>query len=77
MEKLIVDRIVGDIVVLEKEDRSHIEVSLLEIGLDIKEGSLLLFDGSVYSVDEDSEAARRKKLFEMQERLKKEKPYVS
>ena len=71
MKKLIVDRIVGDIVVLEKEDRSHIEVSLSEIGLDIKEGSVLLFDGSVYSADEDGEAARRKKLFELQQKLKK------
>lgn len=71
MKKLIVDRIVGDIVVLEKEDRSHIEVSLSEIGLDIKEGSILLFDGSVYSADEDSESARRKKLFELQQKLKK------
>ena len=71
MEKLIVDRIVGEIAVLEKENRSHIEVPLSEIGLDIKEGSVLLFDGSVYSADEDSEAARRKKLFEMQKKLKK------
>ena len=35
MEKLIVDRIVGDIAVLEKEDRSHIEVPLSEISAGI------------------------------------------
>ena len=70
MEKLIVDRIVGDIVVLEKDDRSHTEVSLTDIGFDIKEGSVLLFDGFGYTVDVDSEAERRKKIFEMQERLK-------
>ncbi len=70
MEKLIVDRIVGDIAVLEKEDRSHIKVSLSEIGFDIKEGTVLLFDGARYTADEDSEAARRKKIFEMQQRLK-------
>ena len=70
MEKLIVDRMVGDVAVLEKVDKSHIEVSLTQIGLDIKEGSVLIFDGSVYSADEDSEAARRKKLFEMQQKLK-------
>ena len=70
MEKLIVDRIVGDIAVLEKEDRSHVEVSLSEINLDIKEGRVLLFDGSVYTADKESDDARRKKLFEMQERLK-------
>ena len=71
MEKLIVDRIVGDIAVLEKEDRSHIEVPLSEISAGFKEGSVLLFDGSVYTADEASEEARRKKLFEMQQQLKK------
>lgn len=71
MEKLTVDRIVGDIAVLEKEDKSHIEVSLSEIGLDIKEGSVLIFDGDRYSADKVSEEERRRKLFEMQERLKK------
>ncbi len=71
MEKLIVDRIVGDIAVLEKEDRSHVEVSLSEICFDIKEGSILLFDGVRYTADKVSEDDRRKKLFEMQERLKR------
>lgn len=71
MEKLTVDRIVGDIAVLEKEDKSHIEVSLSEIGLDIKEGSVLIFDGDRYSADKAGEDERRRKLFLMQERLKK------
>lgn len=71
MEKLIVDRIVGNIAVLEKEDRSHIEVPADEIGVDIKEGSVLLFDGERYSADKNSEDERRKKIFEMQERLKR------
>ena len=71
MERLIVDRIVGDIAVLEKDDRSHIEVSLADIGLDIKEGSILLFDGAEYTADKASEDERRKKLFEMQQRLKR------
>ena len=70
MEKLIVDRIVGDIAVLEKEDKSHIEVSLTQIGFDIKEGSVLLFDDLKYTADEDSEATRRKRIFEMQQKLK-------
>ena len=70
MEKLIVDRVVGDIAVLEKEDRSHIEVLLADICLDIKEGSILLFDGVEYTADEASEVLRRKKIFEMQQKLK-------
>ncbi len=71
MEKLTVDRIIGDVAVLEKEDKSHIEVPVSEIGLDIKEGSVLLFDGVRYSADKVSEEERRRKLFLMQERLKK------
>lgn len=71
MEKFIVDRIIGDTAVLERDDRSHIEVLLSDIGIDIKEGSVLLFDGVRYSADEASEDVRRKKLFEMQERLKR------
>ena len=70
MEKLIVDRIVAYTAVLEKDDRSHIEVSLSDIDIDIKEGSVLLFDGVRYTADKASEEERRKKLFEMQERLK-------
>ena len=71
MEKLIVDRIVGDVVVLEKEDRRHVEVALSEIGFEVKEGSVLLFDGEVYTADKVSEDERRKKLFVMQEKLKR------
>lgn len=71
MIKFTVDRIADNIVVLEKEDRSHIEVALSDIGIDIKEGSILLFDGEVYSADKANEDERRKKLFQMQERLKK------
>ena len=71
MEKLIVDHIVGNIAVLEKEDRSHIEVALSEIACEIKEGGVLLFDGSVYTADEADEAARRKRIFEMQQRLRR------
>lgn len=70
MEKLIVDHIVGDIAILEKEDRSHIEVPLSDIGIKIKEGSVLLFDGERYSADKASEDERRKRILEMQERLK-------
>ncbi len=70
MEKLIVDRIAQGIAVLEKEDKSHIEVPLEVIGLDIKEGSVLLFDGNRYSADKAGEDERRKRIFEMQEKLK-------
>lgn len=70
MEKLIVDRIAEGIAVLEKEDRSHTEVPLSDIGLEIKEGSVLLFDGEKYTADSDEEAEIRKRIFAMQERLR-------
>ncbi len=73
MEKLVIDRITEGIAVLEKDDGSHIQVSLDEIGLQVKEGSVLLFDGTKYTADTDEESERRKKLFAMQEMLKKRK----
>lgn len=73
MEKLIVDRITEGVAVLEKEDRSHIEVSLSDIGIDITEGSVLLFDGTKYTADANEEDERRKRIFAMQEMLKKRK----
>ena len=73
MKKYIVDRVTEGIAVLEKEDRSHIEVSVSDIGFEVKEGSVLLFDGAKYTADTDEESERRKKLFAMQEMLKKKK----
>lgn len=70
MEKFIVDRIVGTIAVLEKEDKSHIELSLEGISLDIKEGSVLLFDGEKYYLDTAEENERRSRIFSLQEKLK-------
>ncbi len=73
MEKLIVDRIVEGIAVLEKEDRSHIEMPVDSIDFKVKEGSVLLFDGEKYTLDSNAEDERRKKLFAMQEMLKNRK----
>ena len=70
MEKLIVDRIADGIAVLEREDRSHLEVPVSDIDAEIKEGSVLLFDGEKSTPESDEEEARRKKIFAMQERLK-------
>lgn len=73
MEKLIVDRIIDGIAVLEKEDMSHIQVPVDCIASEIKEGSVLIFDGEKYIPDINEEAERRKKLFAMQEMLKNRK----
>lgn len=71
MEKFIVDRIVGDIAVLEKEDLSHIEIICSDIGFDVFQGDVILFDGETYSKDLDIAAERRNRLLDMQEKLKK------
>ncbi len=70
MEKLIVDRIEEGLVILEKEDRSHIEVSLEQISFEIKQGSVLLFDGKKFLQDESEEAVRRRRMFELQNQIK-------
>lgn len=70
MEKLIVDRIIGTIAVLEKEDKSHIELSLKDLSFSIKEGSVLLFDGEKYYLDSEEEKERRSRIFSLQEKLK-------
>lgn len=64
--KYTVDRIVSGIAVLEKEDLSHIEVPVSSLPEGTKEGSVLLFDGSVYSFDFDEEAERKRQIAEKQ-----------
>ncbi len=70
MEKLIVDRIAEGIAVLEKEDKSHIEVPLEKFSFSVKEGSVLLFDGEKFLRDESEEAERRRRILALQSKLK-------
>ena len=84
MEKLVVDRIVGDIAVLEKEDGSHKEVSVSFLPLGVKEGNVLLFDGENYTLDFNSESEARERIlkkqrsiFKKRERYCRSEPYLS
>lgn len=70
MERLIVDRIEEGFVILEKEDFSHISLSLLSFGFSVKEGDVLLFDGEKYAKDDKERDKRRQKLLSIQEKLK-------
>ena len=67
--KYTVDRIENNIAMLEDDMLMLLPVpaSLLPDGA--KEGSILEFDGSNYVLCEDEEAERRKKLFDLQNRL--------
>ena len=67
--KLSVDRIVEGIAVLEKEDLSRIEIPLSALPSDLKEGTVLLYDGEKYTVDADEEALRRQRILEKQRML--------
>ncbi len=70
MERLIVDRIEEGFVILEKEDLSHISLSLLSFDFSVKEGDVLLFDGEKYAKDDKERDKRRQKLLSIQEKLK-------
>ncbi len=67
--KLIVDRIVEGIAVLETEDLSHIEIEINKLPVGAKEGTVLLFDGENYTVDADEEALRRQRILQKQRML--------
>lgn len=67
--KLTVDRIVEGIAVLEREDMSHTEIELSLLPEGTKEGSVLLFDGTAYTLDTDEEDERRRRILEKKKML--------
>ena len=71
MEILIVDRIENGIAVLEKEDLSHVEISISELEFEIKEGSVLGFFNGKYIENLDEEAKRRQKILLLQRKVYK------
>ena len=56
MERYIVDRVEDGIAVLEKEDLTHVEIPVSEIGYEVKEGNVLLFENGKFTLDEAFEA---------------------
>lgn len=70
MEKLIVDRITENIAILEKEDKSHIQVPLEKLDFEIRQGNVLFFDGENYILDTEQENIRRSRIFSLQEKLR-------
>ena len=73
MEKYIVDRIENGLVVLEKEDLTHIEISLDNLDFEVKEGNILLLDNGKYTIDEAAEDERRRKINNKQKNIFKNK----
>lgn len=70
MEKLIVDRITENIAILEKENKSHIQVPLEKLDFEIRQGNVLIFDGENYILDTEQENIRRSRIFSLQEKLR-------
>lgn len=69
-EKLIVDRIEGEYAVCELSDRTTKDVLLSSLPKDVKEGSVLILQkDETYVQSSALEQERRKKLFEMQNKL--------
>ena len=73
MERYTVDRIEDGIVVLEKEDLTHIELPASDFDLSIKEGNVLLFENGRFTVDEAYESERRRRIFNKQKNIFKNK----
>lgn len=69
MERYIVERSQEGIVRLEKEDMTHIEVKESDIPFTVAEGNVLIYDSGVFTLDEDEERFRRKRIFEKQKNI--------
>ena len=73
MEKLCVDRIVGDIAVCEKDDMSTVEIKISDIPFDVYEGSVFSTDGVNYYSEKSEEDERRRRVIELQNKLRNKK----
>ena len=64
--KLTVDRIEEGFAVIEKEDLTHETISLSLLPEGTKEGSVLVFDGTTYSLDLEAEKEARERIIKKQ-----------
>ncbi|MBE6784977.1 MAG: DUF3006 domain-containing protein [Ruminococcaceae bacterium] len=71
--KLTVERISDGIAVLEKEDMTHLEVSINSLPDGVKEGNVLIFDGTSYSIDPEAEARARERIISKQRSIFKKR----
>lgn len=70
MEYFIVDRIEGDMYILEAEDKKHISVLREKISAEVKESDVLyLTPQGIYKTDQKKTQERKKKLFQLQNNL--------
>lgn len=65
---LIIERIEGDIALIEDDD-SRFEAPRESLAGDVREGDVVTFRDGVYRKDENGTEERRKKIIEMQNEL--------
>lgn len=68
-----VDRLEQDIAVLIDEDGNSTDVPLAALPIGTKGGDMVCLSDGVYTRDDDSAAARRRKIWDLQNRLRKKK----
>lgn len=70
METFIVDRLENDLVILERDNKTFLQVPLTVFVSPVSEGSVVLVDvDGNYYVDEAKTAARKAKLFQLQKNI--------
>lgn len=74
MRKFCVDRIIGDIVMCERDDMRMMDFSLEDFSFDVHEGSVfILNDSGEFEEDLSEEAKRRAQVIALQNKLKNKK----
>lgn len=69
MKKFTVDRIEGEIAVLECENGSFVEMELASLPKNIREGDIIRFDANSCFLSEDETARRRQKMRKLMDKL--------
>ena len=70
METFIVDRLENDLVILERDNKTFLQVPLTVFVSPVSEGSVVLVDADGnYYVDKAKTAARKAKLFQLQKNI--------
>lgn len=70
METFIIDRLENDLVILERDNKTFLQVPLTVFVSPVSEGSVVLVDADGnYYVDEAKTAARKAKLFQLQKNI--------
>lgn len=71
MRRFCVDRIIGDIVMCERDDMRMMDFSLEDFSFDVHEGSIfILNDSGEFEPDNCEEERRRAEVIAMQNKLK-------